>query len=75
MKKHKCIYVKQQIDNGQARKKLQFIQGKLQNDPLFLDLFDQERNTLAELEKWSTIEEKVLRQKSKMTCISWGFKH
>ncbi|OIT22079.1 hypothetical protein A4A49_65011 [Nicotiana attenuata] len=48
---------------NQARHKLEVIQNQLMTHPLDRQLINQERLALAETEKWSNIEEQVLKQK------------
>nr|XP_018634159.1 uncharacterized protein LOC104119208 [Nicotiana tomentosiformis] len=44
----------------QAREKLDIVHNQIQQDPLAQDLFDLEKDTLANIEKWSNIEEQEL---------------
>lgn len=56
----------------QARERLAIVQDQIQQDPLAQNLFDLEKDTLADIEKWSNIEEQVLRQKSRACWIECG---
>ncbi|XP_075098833.1 uncharacterized protein LOC142175746 [Nicotiana tabacum] len=56
----------------QVRKKLDIVQNQIQQDPLAQDLFDLEKDTLADIKKWNNIEEQVMRQKSKACWIECG---
>uniref|UniRef100_A0A1S3YJW7 Uncharacterized protein n=1 Tax=Nicotiana tabacum TaxID=4097 RepID=A0A1S3YJW7_TOBAC len=55
-----------------ARHKLEVIQTKLMVQHLDQDLIEQERRALAEVEKWSNIEEQVHKQKSRAYWITCG---
>lgn len=55
-----------------ARHKLEVIQTKLMVQHLDQDLIEQERRALAEVEKWSNIEEQVLKQMSRADWITCG---
>lgn len=37
-----------------------------------INLFDQEKDTIQQLEKWSLIEESVMRQKSRVKWVQLG---
>ncbi|KAH0689114.1 hypothetical protein KY289_016472 [Solanum tuberosum] len=52
---------------GVAREKLDIIQRQIQDDVMNQMLFDREKMLLLEIEKWSKVEEHVLRQKSRAT--------
>ncbi|XP_019259313.1 PREDICTED: uncharacterized protein LOC109237461 [Nicotiana attenuata] len=56
----------------QAREKLDVIQTQIKQNPLSQSLFNEEKITLAEIEKWSNVEEQVMRQKSKACWIEYG---
>lgn len=52
--------------------KLNDAQGELENDPYNPHLILEEKKILLELERWSNIHERVLRQKSKVVWINHG---
>ncbi|XP_019238885.1 PREDICTED: uncharacterized protein LOC109218942 [Nicotiana attenuata] len=56
----------------QAREKLDIIQSQIKQDPLAHALFNEEKAALDEIEKWSNVEEQVMRQKSKACWIECG---
>nr|XP_016513599.1 PREDICTED: uncharacterized protein LOC107830521 [Nicotiana tabacum] len=56
----------------QTRERLIIVQDQIQQDPLAYILFDLEKDTLADIEKWSNVEEQVLRQKSRACWIECG---
>ncbi|XP_019240505.1 PREDICTED: uncharacterized protein LOC109220492 [Nicotiana attenuata] len=56
----------------QIRQRLGCTQANLTLDPFNQMLIEQEKQTMNELEKWSTIEERILRQKSRVTWIDYG---
>ncbi|XP_019241489.1 PREDICTED: uncharacterized protein LOC109228125 [Nicotiana attenuata] len=56
----------------QAREKLVIVQNQIQQNPLAHGLFDLEKDTFADIEKWSNVEEQVMRQKSKASWIECG---
>ncbi|XP_075111172.1 uncharacterized protein LOC142181670 [Nicotiana tabacum] len=56
----------------QIRQKLECTQANLTLDPFNQILIEQEKQTMNELEKWSTIEERILRQQSRATWIDYG---
>ncbi|XP_019264805.1 PREDICTED: uncharacterized protein LOC109242395 [Nicotiana attenuata] len=56
----------------QAREKLDIIQTQIKQNPLSQSLFNEEKITLDETEKWSNMEEQVMRQKSKACWIECG---
>lgn len=53
----------------QAREKLDIIQSQLRSNPGSIQLFNEEKEAILNIEKWSNVEEQVLRQKSKATWI------
>ncbi|XP_060195114.1 uncharacterized protein LOC132624337 [Lycium barbarum] len=55
-----------------ARQALEITQAKLCLQPLDQQLLEQEKGILADVEKWSNVEEQVLRQKSKACWIDRG---
>ncbi|OIT24741.1 hypothetical protein A4A49_36675 [Nicotiana attenuata] len=57
---------------NQARQQLEVIQANMHVQPFCQSLFDQEKEILADLDKWSNIEEQVLRQKSRANWILCG---
>ncbi|KAH0761346.1 hypothetical protein KY290_017419 [Solanum tuberosum] len=57
---------------NQARQQLERVQGQIFMQLFDQALFDQEKVLLAEIQKWSLIEEKVLRQKSRACWIDSG---
>lgn len=56
----------------QAREQLDIIQSQMQINPQQQELINEERKALADIEKWSNIEEQVMRQKSRATWIECG---
>ncbi|XP_019237091.1 PREDICTED: uncharacterized protein LOC109217306 [Nicotiana attenuata] len=56
----------------QAREKLDIIQSQIKQKPMSQTLFNEEKITLDEIEKWSNVEEQVMRQKSKACWIECG---
>ncbi|XP_019225943.1 PREDICTED: uncharacterized protein LOC109207468 [Nicotiana attenuata] len=56
----------------EEREKLDIIQTQIKQNPLSQSLFNEEKITLAEIEKWSNVEEQVMRQKSKACWIECG---
>lgn len=57
---------------NQARQQLEIVRANINVQPFCQSLFDQEKEILAELDKWSNIEEQVLRQKSRANWILCG---
>lgn len=57
---------------NQARKSLECIQEALVITPFDQMLIEQEKQSISELEKWSIIEERILRQKSRANWIEYG---
>ncbi|XP_059310969.1 uncharacterized protein LOC132062413 [Lycium ferocissimum] len=55
-----------------AREKLEIIQGQLQDNLECTVLIEEERKLLQEIEKWSMVEEQVLRHKARATWIECG---
>lgn len=56
----------------QIRQRLECSQANLVHDPFNQLLIEQEKQTMHELEKWCTIEKRILRQKSRVTWIDYG---
>ncbi|XP_075076803.1 uncharacterized protein LOC142163419 [Nicotiana tabacum] len=56
----------------QIRNSLKCVQVALVTDPFNQLLIEQEKQNMSDLEKWSTIEERILRQKSRATWIDYG---
>ncbi|XP_016442937.1 uncharacterized protein LOC107768330 [Nicotiana tabacum] len=56
----------------QIRQNLECTQANLIVNPFNQVLIEQEKQTLQEIEKWSIIEERILRQKAKVTWIDYG---
>ncbi|XP_059290158.1 uncharacterized protein LOC132043715 [Lycium ferocissimum] len=56
----------------QARLRLEVIQSGISGQPLCQYLIDQEKATLLEIEHWSLVEEKALRQKSRASWVNYG---
>ena len=54
------------------REKLENLQSDFALDPLNMEKFDRIKDTRVKLEKWHTIEESILLQKSKITHIKLG---
>lgn len=52
-----------------SREKLEIIQGQIQGQLFSHILFDQENQLLIEVQKWSNIDEQVLRKKARATWI------
>lgn len=52
-----------------ARERLDVIQTQIRGQVLNAELYIEERKIILEIEKWSSIEEQVLRQKSRATWI------
>ncbi|XP_070013353.1 uncharacterized protein [Nicotiana sylvestris] len=69
---YKCLYDFIQTETGAGKKKLDIIQSQIQQYPLAHGLFYEEKDTLAEIEKWSNVEEHVMRQKSNACWIECG---
>ncbi|XP_019250991.1 PREDICTED: uncharacterized protein LOC109229898 [Nicotiana attenuata] len=57
---------------SQIRQQLEYTQINLKFDPFNQDLIEKEKQTFQELEKWSIIEERVLRQKARVNWIDYG---
>ncbi|XP_070032114.1 uncharacterized protein LOC142168111 [Nicotiana tabacum] len=57
---------------NQARHSLECVQVALVINPFDQMLIEQEKQNISELEKWSIIEERILRQKSRATWIDYG---
>ncbi|XP_060182229.1 uncharacterized protein LOC132611886 [Lycium barbarum] len=57
---------------NQARQQLEQVQAAIADQPLCQTLFDQEKELISVIEKWSTVEEKVLRHKSRACWIDSG---
>ncbi|XP_019240144.1 PREDICTED: uncharacterized protein LOC109220135 [Nicotiana attenuata] len=57
---------------NQAKQKFKLVQHQLSLQPLRKECIEQEKEALLEVEKWSDIEEQVLRQKSRATWIQHG---
>ncbi|XP_019254004.1 PREDICTED: uncharacterized protein LOC109232713 [Nicotiana attenuata] len=57
---------------NQSRQKLEIVQANINVQPFCQSLFDQEKEILAELDRWNNIEEQVLRQKSRANWILCG---
>lgn len=55
-----------------AKEKLDIIQGQIQGQLFSQILFDQDKQLLLEVQKWSNIEEKVLKQIARATWIEHG---
>ncbi|XP_060190664.1 uncharacterized protein LOC132619932 [Lycium barbarum] len=55
-----------------ARQALEMIQAKLCLQPLDQQLLEHEKGILPDVEKWSTVDEQVLRQKSRACWIDCG---
>ncbi|XP_019258680.1 PREDICTED: uncharacterized protein LOC109236894 [Nicotiana attenuata] len=56
----------------QAREKLDIMQSQMRQNTLAQSLINEEKEVLGEKEKWSTVEEQVLTQKSKACWIECG---
>ncbi|XP_019241883.1 PREDICTED: uncharacterized protein LOC109221907 [Nicotiana attenuata] len=56
----------------QIRQSLECVQAALVTDPFNQLFIEQEKQNMSDLEKWSTIEEIILRQKSRATWIDYG---
>ncbi|XP_075081014.1 uncharacterized protein LOC142166239 [Nicotiana tabacum] len=56
----------------QIRQSLECVQAALVIDPFNQLLIEQEKQNMSDLEKWSTIEERILRQESRATWIDYG---
>ncbi|KAK6793882.1 hypothetical protein RDI58_007335 [Solanum bulbocastanum] len=54
---------------NQARQRIKVIQVDMSQDLFNQGLFDQEKTILMETQKWSLVEKKVLRQKSRACWI------
>ncbi|XP_019238759.1 PREDICTED: uncharacterized protein LOC109218817 [Nicotiana attenuata] len=61
-----------EIRLNQIRQQLEYTQINLKLDPFNQDLIEKEKQTLQELEKWSIIEERVLKQKARVNWIDYG---
>ncbi|XP_016567287.1 uncharacterized protein LOC107865556 [Capsicum annuum] len=57
---------------NQTRQQLEQVQAKIIHNPLCQTLFDQEKSLITEINKWSDVEEKMLRQKSRACWIKSG---
>ncbi|KAK6775680.1 hypothetical protein RDI58_026681 [Solanum bulbocastanum] len=55
-----------------AREKLGIIQGQIQSHMLCQDLFNQEKELLLEIAKWSNIEGQAIRHKARATWVESG---
>ncbi|XP_019240844.1 PREDICTED: uncharacterized protein LOC109220834 [Nicotiana attenuata] len=56
----------------QIRQSLECVQAALVTDPFNQMLIEREKQHMSDLEKWSTIEERILSQKSRATGIDYG---
>ncbi|XP_075103570.1 uncharacterized protein LOC142178139 [Nicotiana tabacum] len=56
----------------QARQKLELAQSNISLQPLCQIFIEQEKAALIEVERWSNVEEHVLRQKSRVIWIQYG---
>lgn len=54
------------------RQKLQLVQIRLQQDPVGLEILQEEKTVLGELEKWSNIEENIWQQKARIDWLKLG---
>ncbi|XP_019248642.1 PREDICTED: uncharacterized protein LOC109227903 [Nicotiana attenuata] len=61
---------KQKLD--QARERLDIVQNQMKQNLLAQSLINEEKEAIGEIEKWSKVEEQVLRQKSKASWIECG---
>ncbi|XP_019263107.1 PREDICTED: uncharacterized protein LOC109240882 [Nicotiana attenuata] len=61
---------RQKLD--QARERLDIVQNQMKQNPLAQSLINEEKEVISEIEKWSKVEEQVLRQKSKASWIECG---
>lgn len=57
---------------NQIRQHLEYVQSNLKISPLNQEMIEKEKLILQELKKWSTIEERILRQKSRVNWIDYG---
>ncbi|XP_075095111.1 uncharacterized protein LOC142173423 [Nicotiana tabacum] len=57
---------------NQTRKTIEVVQATILTQQFYQSLFDQEKELLAEIDKWSNIEEQAIRQKSMANWIMCG---
>ncbi|KAK4737500.1 hypothetical protein R3W88_001197 [Solanum pinnatisectum] len=55
-----------------AREKLDIVQGQMQGQLLRQELFEQEKKLLHDIEKWSKVEEQVIRHKARALWVKSG---
>ncbi|XP_060190353.1 uncharacterized protein LOC132619470 [Lycium barbarum] len=56
----------------ELRRQVEHIQNQLSTDLYNTQLINEEKEVIVQLEKWSNIHEKVVRQKSRATWITYG---